>query len=70
MGQPLYAALDKAREEGLVVDIDPGPPYLERLGDLADLRAIRDAGLSVLVDAMYGAGGGYIPALLSGGTTT
>ena len=70
VGQPLYAALDKAREEGLVVDIDPGPPYLERLGDLADLRAIRDAGLSVLVDAMYGAGGGYIPALLSGGTTT
>ena len=70
VGDPLYAALNKAREDGLVVDIDPDPPYLERIGNLADLRAIRDAGLSVLVDAMYGAGGGYIPVLLSGGATT
>lgn len=68
--RPLRADLDRAREDGMVVYIDPDPPYLEGLGDLVDLQAIRGAGLSVLVDAMYGAGGGYIPALLAGGTTT
>ena len=34
-----------------------------------DLDAIRGAGLRVKVDAMYGAGAGYIPSLLAGGTT-
>ena len=63
-------SLNQAREKGLVVDIDPAPPYLKRIGELVDLPAIRNAGLKVMVDAMYGAGGGYLPALISGGTTT
>ena len=68
VGQPLSVDLNRAQEDELVVDIDPDPPYLERISDLVDLRTIQGSGLSVLVDAMYGAGGGYIPALLSGGT--
>ena len=62
-------SLERARDEGLIVDFDPAPPYLERIGGLVDLRAIGDAGLRVLVDAMFGAGGGYLPALISGGET-
>ena len=69
-GEPRSVPLDRARDEGLVVDIDPDPPYLQRIGELIDLRAIREAGLTVLVDAMFGAGGGYIPGLVSGGATT
>jgi phosphomannomutase len=59
-----------AREQSLVVDFDPSTPYLERISELVDLDRIKGAGLRVLVDAMYGAGGGYLPALFSGGKTT
>ena len=62
--------LERARECGLVIDIDPAPPYLEQIKALVDLKAVQDAGLQVVVDAMFGAGAGYIPALLSGGSTT
>lgn len=70
VGEVKSMALEAARDEGLIVAIDPSPPYLERIGDLVDLEAIRNAGLTVLVDAMFGAGGGYIPGLISGGSTT
>jgi phosphomannomutase len=63
-------SLGAGRDEGLVVDIDPTSPYMERIKSLVDLSAIQDAGLKIMVDAMFGAGGGYIPALLSGGKTT
>ena len=61
--------LEAGRAEGLIVDIDPAPPYLERIERLVDLPAIRATGLAVQVDAMFGAGAGYIPKLASGGTT-
>ena len=66
---PRFMPLEQGREEGLVIDIDPDPPYLERIGDLVDLQSIRNTGLTVLVDAMFGAGSGYLPALVSGGST-
>ena len=62
--------LEQARREGLVVEIDPDPPYMERLASLVDLGVIKEAGLNILVDAMFGAGGGYIGRLLEGGNTT
>ena len=61
--------VEAGRAEGLIVDIDPAPPYLERIESLVDLKAIRAAGLRVMVDAMFGAGAGYIPTLVSGGAT-
>ncbi len=68
--EPETRSLAEGRSRGLVLDIDPAPPYLERIESLVDLTAIRDAGFSVVVDAMFGAGAGYIPRLLSGGATT
>ncbi|MCZ6614438.1 MAG: phosphoglucomutase/phosphomannomutase family protein [Chloroflexi bacterium] len=59
--------LAQARERGLLTEIDPAPPYMAHLGTLVDIPAIRDSGLSVVVDAMYGAGAGYLPRLLEGG---
>ena len=68
-GQPRSIPLDGARDEGLVKDVDPDPPYMRRIGELVDLAAIREAGLAVLADSMFGAGAGYLAALLSGGAT-
>ena len=62
--------LGSARGEGLIVDIDPAPPYLEKVRSLVDLQAIAVAGLKVVVDAMFGAGAGYLPTLISGGNTS
>ncbi len=61
--------LESAREKQLVQDIDPMPPYLEQVARMVDLDAIRNAGLKVVVDAMYGAGSGYIPTIISGEAT-
>ena len=60
--------LAEARRQGLLTDIDPAPLYLARIGQLADLQAIRNSGLNVVVDAMFGAGAGYLPQILEGGT--
>lgn len=64
------ASVSQGRDNGLIVAIDPSPPYLERIAALVDLEAIKGAGLNVVVDSMYGAGGGYLPTLLAGGKTT
>ena len=66
---PRTLGLDEGRRQGLVVDIDPKPPYLKRIESLVDLPAIRESGFNVVVDAMFGAGAGYIPELISGGKT-
>lgn len=68
--EPTTVSLAEGMERGLIVDFDPRPAYLERIQALVDLPAIRDAGLSVLVDSMFGAGAGYIAGLVSGGNTT
>ena len=61
-------SLPEARERGLLEELDPAPPYLAHLSTLLDLEAIRNSGLSVATDAMYGAGAGYLPRLLEGGS--
>ena len=61
-------ALERARDQEFVRDIDPAPPYLEQIARLVDLDAIADAGLNIVVDAMYGAGAGYLGRLLAPST--
>ena len=63
---PLAYALD----EGLVQYFDARQPYHRHIATLVDLEGIREAGLKVLVDPMHGAGAGFIPTLLAGGSTT
>ncbi|MCH7705659.1 MAG: phosphoglucomutase/phosphomannomutase family protein [Chloroflexi bacterium] len=62
-------SLPEARERRLLDEIDPAPPYLAHLSRLVDIETIRSSGLSVATDAMYGAGAGYLPQLLEGGST-
>ena len=61
-------SLQEARDQGLLEDIEPAPPYLDHIAQLVDIPAIKSSGLSIAVDAMYGAGAGYLPRLLEGGT--
>ena len=42
---------------------------MSHVANLVDLPTIRDSGLKVAVDAMHGAGAGYLPQLLEGGRT-
>jgi phosphomannomutase len=61
--------LDEAKLRGLVQTFDPKPAYIEHLGSLLDFDRLRNSGLLVVTDPMYGAGMGYIHDVLSGGTT-
>lgn len=69
-GEPPRLSLVHAKERGLLTTFDPRAPYLRRLGELVDLSAIRNAGLRIAVDSMYGAGQGYLAEVLTGGRTT
>lgn len=61
--------LETAIAEGKVVKFDASIAYLEHIQRLIDLQPIKDAGLTILVDAMWGNGAGYFPRLLAGGKT-
>lgn len=62
-------AAAEAKQQGLIVVFDPAPAYIEHLKDLIDLQPIRDAGLKIVVDSMWGNGAGWFPRLLAGGKT-
>ncbi len=68
-GAPPRRGLEAAEDDGNLDRIDPLPSYLARLGQLVDLEALRNAGLTVAVDAMYGTGAGILPRLFADGTT-
>ncbi|HAL17273.1 MAG TPA: phosphomannomutase [Anaerolineaceae bacterium] len=59
----------QAEAEKRLVYFDPAPAYIEHLKDLIDLQPIKDAGLKVMVDTMWGNGAGWFPRLLAGGKT-
>lgn len=59
--------LAELQQAGLVEVVDLVPEYLEQLNRLVDIAPIKAAGLKIVVDAMYGAGMGFFPRLLSGG---
>jgi len=62
-------ALAEGVQSGLVVEFNPAPAYLKQVSSLVDLEGIKDAGITVVADAMFGAGIGYFPTLLAGGNT-
>jgi alpha-D-glucose phosphate-specific phosphoglucomutase len=61
--------LERALAEGMVAYFDPAPAYLEQIDRLIDVQPIRDAGLTVLVDCMWGNGAGWFSRILGGGKT-
>lgn len=60
-----------AIKDGRIVLFDAAPAYISHLENdgLIDLQPIRDAGLTVMVDPMWGNGAGWFTRLLEGGST-
>jgi len=58
-----------ALQSGIGQYIEPQVPYMEHVANLVDLPKLSNAGLKLSVDAMYGAGARYIPALVGGSKT-
>ena len=61
----------EAEKSGQIVKFDAAAPYIDHLrrDNLIDLQPIKDAGLTVMVDAMWGNGAGWFTRLLAGGKT-
>lgn len=59
----------EAEAKGLLKRFDPAPAYIDHINKLIDVEPIRQAGLKVVVDCMWGNGTGWFPAFLSGGKT-
>lgn len=57
---PQSLDFDDAEAAGLIERFDPRPGYQAHLAGLIDFDTIRRANLRVVVDAMYGAGRGYL----------
>ncbi|HZU05564.1 MAG TPA: phosphoglucomutase/phosphomannomutase family protein [Chloroflexota bacterium] len=68
-GQVPRLPLAEALKQERVQLIDARPPYLAHLRELVDLERLRASGLTLVHDAMFGAGMGYFAALLDGGRT-
>lgn len=62
-------SMAEALAEGLVERFDPAPAYIAQIHRLIDLQPIKEAGLTVLIDPMWGNGAGWFPKLLEGGQT-
>ena len=59
----------KAGESGNIVKFDAAPAYIEHIKKLVDIEGIKQAGFKVMVDSMWGNGGGWFAGLLAGGRT-
>lgn len=64
-----WVKFEDAIQDGRIVRFDPAPAYIEQIHSLLDLGPIKDAGLKVLVEPMWGNGAGWFPRLLAGGKT-
>lgn len=62
-------ALEDGMKNGRVVKFDASKAYIEHIQKLVDLQKLREAGLTVVVDSMWGNGGGWFANLLAGGRT-
>ncbi len=61
--------MDEAKADGSIVYFDSTIDYIAHISKLIDVQPIKDAGLTILVDAMWGNGAGWFSGLLNGGKT-
>ena len=60
-------ALSDAVATGLLEYVDIVPEYYVQLSKLVDLESLRNGGMKIVVDSMFGAGSGHFRTLLQGG---
>lgn len=68
-GLPPRRSLDAAEDDGNLDRITPVTKYAESLRGLVNLEPIRNAGMTIVADAMYGAAAGILPSFFTEGTT-
>ena len=68
-GRVRHVEIGDAEKRGAIERFDPAPPYLNAIRSFVDIDAIRNAGLGVLVDSMYGTGAGWTAAAIGEGST-
>jgi alpha-D-glucose phosphate-specific phosphoglucomutase len=61
--------IQQAKADGKVVVFDASETYIANLHKLVNIQGIKDAGFTVMMDAMWGNGAGWFPRLLAGGKT-
>ncbi len=61
--------LNDGMRDGKIVYFDASDAYIANIKKLVDVEKIKAAGLTVLVDAMWGNGAGWFTKLLEGGKT-
>jgi phosphomannomutase len=69
ISQITYTSFDEASNLGIVEVFDPSANYIEHISKILDFDPIKEAGLKILVDSMWGNGAGWFPQLLQGGKT-
>ena len=62
-------SLNEGMRDGKIVIFDASEAYVEHLHELVDIQGIKDAGFTIMVDAMWGNGAGWFTKLLEGGKT-
>ncbi len=61
--------LSNARRDKKVIYFDASEAYIANIQKLVNLQKIKDAGFTVMMDAMWGNGAGWFTRLLEGGKT-
>ncbi len=61
--------LAQALEQKAVQYFDPRPAYMAQIQRLVDVQPIREAGLKVVIENMWGNGAGWLSELIGGGRT-
>jgi phosphomannomutase len=61
--------LSEALKTGQIEYFNPRADYLSHIHSLIDVQPIKDAGLKVVVDNMWGNGAGWLSEILAGGKT-
>lgn len=64
-GEIRYISYDKAKAQGLIVEFNPLNEYLDNIIDRIDMQAIRDRGLHIVLDPMYGVSQTSMKTILS-----
>lgn len=59
----------KAVASAKIVKFNAATSYIEHIKGLVDIEGIKQAGFTVMVDSMWGNGGGWFAGLLAGGKT-
>lgn len=67
--QVLRVDFEEAQEGGRIQVWDPAPAYIAHISKLVDIEHIKEAGLYLLIEPMWGNGIGWFPRLLEGGAT-